>query len=263
MFKREMKLNLKSFLIWTIILLGIFLLVYLMYPSIIASNSNQMITEMLKMFPKEMLIAFNMDISSMDTAYGWLKSEGFVLILLIVGCYSAILGSNILLKEENDKTIEYLNSLPIKRNNIVISKIVSGLIYILLMIITLGIFNFIGLSLSGEFNQKQFILLSITPIFPSLVIYFGSVFISTFTHKTKNMLGLSLGIVLLSYILQVLSEISTKTEFLKYISVFTLSDIRNVIINIEINLLMVILTIIFSIILLILTILHYNKKELI
>ena len=263
MFKREMKINLKSFLIWTTILLGIFLLVYLMYPSIVASNNNQMITEMLKMFPEEMLIAFNMDISSMDTAYGWLKSEGFVMVLLIIGCYSAILGSNILLKEEDEKTIEYLNSLPIKRKDIVLSKMLTGVIYISLMVIILGIFNFIGLSLSGDFNHKQFLLLSITPIFPSLVIYFGSIFISSFTHKTKNMLGLSLGIVLVSYILQVLSSIAEETKFLKYISVFTLADIRNVIINIEINPLMVLLTVLISIILLVLTILHYNQKELI
>jgi ABC-2 type transport system permease protein len=63
--------------------------------------------EMLKVFPPEVLKAFNMDISSIDSAYGWLKSEGFIFVLLIIGCYSAIMGSNVLLKEESDKTIEY------------------------------------------------------------------------------------------------------------------------------------------------------------
>ena len=70
--------------------------------------------------PEEILKAMNMDIASIDSAFGWLKTEGFIFVLLITGCYSAILGSNILLKEENDKTIEHLNSLPIKRNNIII-----------------------------------------------------------------------------------------------------------------------------------------------
>ena len=37
MLKRELKVNLKSFIIWTSILLGMFLIVYLMYPSIINS----------------------------------------------------------------------------------------------------------------------------------------------------------------------------------------------------------------------------------
>ena len=96
MFKREIKINLKSFLIWTIILIAVFLMAYLMYPSIISSETGDMIDEMLKIFPEEVLVAFNMDISSMDSAYGWLKSEGFVFVLLIIGCYSGILGSNIL-----------------------------------------------------------------------------------------------------------------------------------------------------------------------
>ena len=263
MFKRELKINFKSFVIWNIILLSIFLLVYLMYPSIVSSNNIDMINELIKVFPEEVLIAFNMDISSMDSAYGWLKSEGFVFVLLIIGSYAGILGSNILLKEESEKTIEYLNSLPIKRNDIVNTKTIIGLIYIILMIIIVGIFNYIGLLFSGDFDKKQYLLLSVTPIFSSCVIYFLCLFLSTFTHKTKKMLGLSLGIVMISYVLQTLSAMSETVEFLKYFSVFTLADIRNVILDISINPIMIILSIILSVIFYILTTVNYNKKELI
>ena len=263
MFKRELKVNLKNFIIWNIILLSIFLLVYLMYPSIVSSNNIDMINELIKVFPEEVLIAFNMDISSMDSAFGWLKSEGFVFVLLIIGCYAGILGSNILLKEESDKTIEYLNSLPIKRSDIVKTKAITGLIYIFLMIIILCIFNYIGLLFSGDFNKKQYLLLSITPIFSSTVIYFLCLFLSTFTHKTKKMLGLSLAIVMISYILQTLSAMSESVEFLKYFSVFTLADIRNVILNTSINPIMIIISIVLSVLFYILTMINYNKKELI
>ena len=143
MFKRELKLNLKSFIIWTSILMGLFLVVFLVYPSITNSANMGMIDEMMKMFPKEMLKAFNMDITTIDSAFGWLKTEGFVFELLITGIYSGILGSNILLKEESDKTIEYLNSVPVTRKNIVLSKILCGLFYTILMIVIIGIFNFV------------------------------------------------------------------------------------------------------------------------
>ncbi len=263
MFKREMKINFKSFLIWSLILIILFLIVFLMYPSIMNSENIQLMNEMLKVFPEEMLKAFNMDISNIDTAFGWLKTEGFVFVLLITGIYSGILGSNVLLKEENDKTIEYLNSLPVTRKNIVISKVLSSIIYIILMIFILGLFNFIGLSLIEDFDKKLFILLSITPLFSSLFIFALCLFISTFTHKTKKTLGISLAIVFISYFLQIISEISEKTEFLKYISIFTLADIRNVITNITINPLMILLTVLLIVLLLSLTILHYNKKELV
>ena len=62
MFKREMKINLKGFIIWTLILIGLFLVVFLVYPSIINSDSIQMMDEMMKIFQEEMLKAFNMDI---------------------------------------------------------------------------------------------------------------------------------------------------------------------------------------------------------
>ena len=263
MFKRELKINLKSFIIWTSILIGLFLVVFLMYPSIITSESMNSLDEMMKMFPEEMLKAFNMDISSIDTAFGWLKTEGFVFVLLITGIYSGILGSNILLKEENDKTIEYLNSVPVTRKKILISKIICGLLYIALMIIIVGLFNFIGLSISGEFDKKSYLLLSITPIFSSIVIFSICLFLSTFTHKTKKTLGISLGIVFASYFLNILSEMSETTEFLKYLSVFTLADIRNVIIDSSINPLMIILSILISTIFIILTMINYEKKELV
>lgn len=263
MLKREIKVNFKSFLIWTLILITIFFVVFLIYPSIINSENIEMMDEMMNMFPEEMLKAFNMDISSIDSAFGWLKSEGFVLVLLVIGSYAGIIGSNILLKEESDKTIEYLNSLPVTRKKIAISKVLCGAFYVLLMVLLVGIFNFLGLSITESFDIKQFILLSITPVFPAFVIFFLTLFISTFTHKTKKMVGLSLGIVFLSYILQIISTISDKVEFLKYLSVFTLADTRNVIQEISINPIMIIISFGLSIILLIATIIHYDRKELV
>ena len=263
MFKREMKINLKSVMIWTSILIGLFLVVFLVYPSIVNSENMEMMDEIMKMFPEEMLKAFNMDISSIDSAFGWLKTEGFVFVLLITGIYSGILGSNILLKEESDKTIEYLNSVPVTRKNIVLNKIFCGLLYIVLMVAIIGIFNFIGLSLSGEFDRKSYILLSITPIFSSIVIFAVCLFLSTFTHKTKKTIGISLGIVFASYFLNIISEMGESTEFLKYISIFTLADIRNVIINVSINPLMIVLTIGITVVFMILTTIRYEKKELV
>ena len=263
MFRREMKINFKSFLIWTLILIGLFLIVFLIYPSIITDQNIEMMNEMMKMFPEDVLKTFNMDISGIDTAFGWLKSEGYVFVLLITGVYSGLLGSSILLKEESDKTIEYLNSLPITRNEIVISKLLCGFIYIILMILILGLFNFIGLSLSGDFDVKTYILLSLTPMFSSLVIFVVCLFISTFTHKTKKTLGISLGIVFFSYFLQVVSEITKDVEWLKYFSIYTLADIRNVILDGKINPIMVIISVLMVCLFSIMTCMRYSNKDLV
>jgi ABC-2 type transport system permease protein len=263
MLKRELKINFKSFLIWTGLLILLFLATFLVYPSIIKSDNIQMIDEMMKMFPEEILKAFNMDLSSIDTAYGWLKTEGFVFILLLIGIYSSILGSNILLKEENDKTIEYLNTLPIRRESILLQKVICAIIYIISMIVILAIFNYICLDLSGDFDKKQYILLSLTPLLSSLPLFSLNLFISTFTHKSKKILGVSLGIVLVSYFLQIISEMNEVTEFFKYFTVYTLADVRSVITTMSINPVMIIISFTLTILFLVLSIINYNKKELI
>lgn len=263
MLKRELKVNFRGFVIWTSILVILFGAVFLIYPSIITSDNMESLNEMLKVFPEDLLRAFNMDISSIDSAFGWIKTEGFVFVLLITGIYSGILGSGILLKEENDKTIEYLNSLPVRRTHIVMNKVAVGLVYIFLMIIVLGVFNYVGLTWSGDYDQKSYLLLSITPVFSSIVIFSFCLFLSTFTHKTKNTIGISLGIVFVSYFLNVISELSKETEVLKYISVFTLADIRNVIVDVKINPYLVSVAVGLTILFVGLTIVRYNKKELV
>lgn len=263
MFIREMKVNAKSFFIWASILIGLFVVVFLVYPSIISSENVQMIDEMMEMFPIEVLKAFNMDISSIDSAFGWLKTEGFVFVLLVTGCYAGILGSNIILKEESDKTIEYLHSLPITRTQIVVQKMLAGVAYIVLMVTVVGVANYIGLELSGDFDRKQYVLLSITPIFSSIVIYFICMFLSTFTHKTKRMLGISLGIVFASYFLQILSEMSDVTKFLKYFSAFTLADVRNVIMDVTLHPVCVLISILLAAVFFGLTLYRYCRKELV
>ena len=263
MLKRELKINFRGFLIWTSILILLFLVVFLMYPSIIKSDNIQMMDEMMKMFPEEMLKAFNMDISSMDTAFGWLKTEGFIFILLLTGVYASILGSNILLKEENDKTIEYLNSLPVKRSTILFQKVICAITYIILMVIIMGIFNYIALDISGDFDKKQYLLLSVTPLFSALPLFAITLFISTFFHKTKKTFGIGLGIALISYFLQILSEMNEVTEFFKYFTVYTLSDIRKVIVDITINPIMIVLSLFITLLFVIGSYIRYNKKELV
>ena len=263
MIKREMKVNFKSFAIWLAILIVMFLVVYLVYPYMVTDDTMKNMDELMKVFPEEILKAFNMDMSSIETAYGWLKTEGFMFVLLIVGFYSSILGGNILLKEENDKTIEYLGLLPIKRSKIVTNKIIVSIIYIVSIVLILGLFNYVALTLSGDFEQKQFILLSITPIFIGLPLFAINMFISTFMHKSKKVIGISLGMVFIFYLFNVLSELSSNIEFMKYFSVYTLADIRNVIANVEINFINVIISLMLTIIFLLGTYIRYNKKELV
>ena len=263
MIKRELKVNFKSFLIWMLVLIIMFGFVYIIYPFIISDETMKSIDDFVKVLPPEVTKAFNMDMSSIATAYGWLKSEGFMFLLLITGFYSAYLGSTILLKEEKDKTIEYLYSLPVKRSKIVLNKIIVALLYIIAMVLIIGIFNYIALLLLGKFDQKQFLLLSITPLFSAIPLFSINLFISTLLKRNKKTIGFSIGLVFIFYILNVLSEISEKSEGLKYLSIYTLSDIRNVITNVKINPVLILVSLLISIVFIVTSFIKYQRKELV
>ena len=262
MIKRELKVNFKSFIIWTSIILVMFLFVALIYPYIITDDTINGIDEMMKVFPKDLLKAFNMDITSISTFYGWFKSEGFMFIMLIIGIYSSFLGSSILLKETSDKTIEYLNSLPISRNKILFNKVLVGLLYSVLIVIVVCIFNYILLLYSGDFNVKEYLLLSISPVLISIPLFALNFYISLFFKKVKKTYGLSLGLVFIFYLVNVLSELSKNVEFLKYVSIYTLASVRDIIEYTKINSICIILSIIISITFIVLSYIRYNKKEL-
>ena len=263
MIKRELKVNLKSFIIWLLILIIMFSFVYAIYPFIITDETMKSIDDFVNVLPPEVLKAFNMDMASIETAYGWVKTEGFMFVLLIIGIYSSFLGGNILLKEENDKTIEYLASLPIKRSTILLNKVIVSITYIISITLIFGIFNYIALSFSGEFAHKEFILLSISPIFIALPLFAINLFISTFLTKTKKTIGIGLGMVFIFYIISVLSELSSNVSFLKYFSIYSLADTRNIISKTNLNPLMIIISLIITLIFIFLSFVRYNKKELI
>ena len=263
MIKREFKVNLKSFIIWLSILILMFLTTYLIYPYIITDEAMKSMDEMMKMFPPELLKSFNMDLTTITTAYGWVKSEGFVYFLLAIGIYASFLGLNAILKEENDKTIEYSYMLPLNRSKILTNKILVGICYIVGMVLFFGLFNYICLLISGDFDQKQFILLSFTPIFIGLPFYAVGLFISMFLHKTNFNIGIGLGMVFIFYILNMLSELSDKVSYLKYFSIYTLADTRNVIMDVKMNPILILISFAITIFFIILSYIKYQKKELI
>ena len=260
MLKREIKLNFKSFLIWTLVVTGILLMAFLVYPSM--SSQTDQLDELLKTFPEELLKAFNMDIVSIGSVSGWFSTEGYMMVTLIGSAYAAMMGGSILLKEESDKTIEYLYSKPINRNKIVTSRILTGITYITLFNISVSMLTLINFYISKDLNLNNWFLMSISPLFMHLLFFFLTLFISTFFKKTRNMVGISLGLSLGTYFIHVISQMSTKVEFLKYLTPYEYFSARYIILNDKLHYGYFILTIVLIVSLISGIYYQYNKKEL-
>ncbi|MEG1048021.1 MAG: ABC transporter permease subunit [Bacilli bacterium] len=260
MFKRELKINLKSFIIYTSILVIMLSLVGIMYPSIMKSNID--IDSMLKMFPKEILKVFNMDIISISSFFGWFATEGYLFILLLGGIYASILGGTILLKEQGDHTIDFLYSKPVTKNKIITSKLLCGVFYLILFNIFIGLTSLIVTSLVENINLKKWMFLTIAPLMLHLFLFFLSFLLSIFFKKTSKGIGTGISLVFIFYLLNTLGNLTKKINFLKYFSCFYYVDAREIIKNsiIKIDSIIFFTVTCFMLICLIYTV--YNKKEL-
>lgn len=258
MFKRELKINLKSFLIWSLVMVALLFLVFMIYPSI---SSSMKLDELMSVFPQEILKSFNFDIVSISTSFGWYASEGFMITVLVGGLYAGMLGANILLKEENDKTISFLFSVPVSRFKILTSKILVGLTYIVLFNFIILIVTGLGFSLNDDMEVKKWLLMTLSPIIVHMLIFFISLFISLFMHKTSKCVSLVMGLIMLFYALNIIAKISENFSFLKYLTPFGYVDTASIIKNATLEISSLI-AIIISLVFILLSYIRYNKKEL-
>lgn len=261
MFKRELKINYKSLIIWVTILLGMYVMIYAIYPNLMNDSTKESLMAMMNSMPKEMLETFNMDIVGIEDAFGWFKTEGYTFLVLIGSLYSAILGSTILIKEESDKTIEFLISKPVSRNNIVTSKIMCGVLNIIIFTLTITLGNFIALRISGNLNIAQFFMVSLLPLILYLMMFFITLMISTLFRKTRKSMTMGIALVFIAYFMQIIGGMGDNIKFLKDISLFEFASSRYIILNNSIDWVYVIIGIIIITISAILTYRLYNKKE--
>ena len=226
MFGREMRINLKGFLLWTLALALVFGGIVLAYPYMIGEGLAESLDAMMAAFPQEILRAFNMDVASISVASGWIKSEGMTLYVLAAALYAASLGANILLKERSERTLEAIWALPVSRAGIVLAHFVPGLIYIVLQhgIVMAAVAG--SLALQNDFAAQEMLPVLASPLIATVSVYALCFALSTLFSRTGPMQAIGFAGVLLSYLLQIVSRMGEKMELLGRVSIFALCDVR-------------------------------------
>jgi ABC-2 type transport system permease protein len=132
--RHEFKSNLKSIIIWTISLCTLFFVVSLEFEMF---KNDPRINEIFEDF------GFLFDAiggtPNLTTAIGYLSLIS-IYIYVPLSIFSAMLGSGIISKEEQNRTAEYLFTLPVSRSKVVFSKLIVALTNtILINIVCMGV----------------------------------------------------------------------------------------------------------------------------
>lgn len=215
--KMEFKRNRKSLILWTAIIAILAGLMLALYPSFQGTFSE--LDDLLSNYPEGFLEAFGLGENGldMDTIYGWFGVEGYLFVMLVGGSYAALLGSGILSKEEDEKTIEFLMSKPISRQQVFLGKVTVVLMNLVIMNVFLSLILLTFFMIYGSpVNMTVWYLYSFAPLLLQMVLASVALLISVFITKSRQVTSISLGLSIGLYVVDIISQLTEEAEFLKY-----------------------------------------------
>ena len=220
--KRELRANLKSIIIWSI---AIAFLVTVWMVEFEAFAENPAIDEFMNSMPQGILAAMGMGDSDFTSLEGFISAI-LLYIYLILGIQAVLLGSSIISKEERNKTAEYLFSLPISRQKIIIRKTIFAIINILILnIITLISLVFSTMNYDQGENFYSFIsLLIISILIFQLTFLSIGMLVASINKRYKKSGNISVSILMITFLISSLINMVDSLDFLKYITPFKYFD---------------------------------------
>ena len=216
----EMKMNLKSLIIWTLCVGGLCFGCILLYTSL--EDSLQGIAEAYSNMGA-MSTALGMDKMSLATLTGFYATEVAMMHGLGGAMFAAILGTGMLSKEEAGHTSEFLNTFPIGRKQVVIEKYIALISNILLFNLVCTVMYVLGFVMMGEeLMGKEMALYHLAQFVMQADIGTVCFIISAFSRK--KMMGAGLGIAILMFAADMMCRIIPAIENVKYITPFYYSN---------------------------------------
>lgn len=224
--KIESKSLVKGLIIWTIVFAVIIFGFSAVYPQMHHSAMKDLLDAKLTGLSPSLIKTFNISVKGQAS---FLAAAGFFAyyfqyMFLAASVYAMMLGSQALIKEETDGTIEFLYAQPVTRKSIVTGKFVGNL-----LIVTLFWLVSFGVSLGSTLLYRQStdstatIAREISKIFfqESLVLLFFltlGFFVSTVLKSSKQSTSISLGIVFGFYLIGIFSDLNDSFSWAKNIS---------------------------------------------
>lgn len=225
LFVREMRRNAISLLIWTGILTFLIAVTMSVYPVFLENQSKVM--GMLSIIPAEALEFKGIsNFNDLLSVLGFYAVNNIIYMLVAGSVYSIVLASNILLKEEYNKTAEYLLTRPVTRTEIFLGKLSVIFINIIVLNLVASIAGFLSIELvsKGSYSLKAFLILSLYTLLLNILFAAAGLFLSTLVKRAKPITTLSIGLVIILYFVFTISKITESVAKIGYLTPFRYVD---------------------------------------
>lgn len=255
--KHELKQGRNSFLIWTVSIGFLLAVCVFLYPEMKSEMDDvSKIFASMGSFSK----AFGMDQVNFGSLSGFYAIECGNILGIGGAFFAAICGISVLAKEEKEHTAEFLCTHPISRYRVLTEKLVAVFLQIIFMNLAVLLFSLLSIAAIGEELPLKNILLLHLSYFLLQIEITGICFgISAFIRRGS--LGIGLGIASILYFLNIISNISEKADFLKFITPFSYANGSDIIATSRLETAPLITGMIYGILGILIAYLHYSKKD--
>jgi ABC-2 type transport system permease protein len=221
-FFRELKANLKSLIIWSVIVSVFIMMAVAKYSAF--ANAPEML-KMLDSMPPAMLDALSMRGFNLTTLSGF---YGVMLIYfaLMSAIAAAMWGSEIISKEERDKTVEFSLVLPVSRSRVVTAKALAALVNcIAFALIIWGVTLVAVQSFKPDQGFFDFLALEMKALFAIELIFLAvGLLLGCAMKQYKRSGSTAVAIILGTYFLSIITVMNKDLDFLKYFTPFKYFD---------------------------------------
>jgi len=221
-FRRELKANFRSLLIWAVIVV---LFAVIGFAKFSAYAGNPDMLAVLDSMPSALLDAFNMQAFNLTTLNGFFGVM-FSFYALILSIAAVMWGSDIISKEERDKTVEFALTLPVTRSRVVTAKSLAALANCIgLLLVTWGVTVVSAQSYQPDAAFYAFLNLSMLALFIMQLVFLSiGIFLGCAMKRYKRAGSAAVSLLLVTYFFSIISGMDKNLEFLKYLSPFKYFD---------------------------------------
>lgn len=221
LFLKEMRRNAMSLLLWIIVITLLISFTMSVYQSFVENRTKVM--GMLSLVPKGALQFKGIsNVNDLISVLGFYAVNNVIYMMLLGSIFAMVLGSNVLLKEEYNKTAEFLLTKPLTRSEVFFSKLAVLFIHVIIlnMITTLAGFISMKLFQKNPFSMGAFLILSIYTLLLNMLFGATGLFLSNLVKRPRPITTLGIGLVLFLYFIFTLSKITESATRIGYISPF-------------------------------------------
>jgi ABC-2 type transport system permease protein len=188
-------------------------------------QGNPEMAELLESLPTAFLEAMQFNAFNLTTVTGFFGVM-FSYFALLGAVFAVMLGSDIISKEERDKTVEFSLTLPIPRRRLITSKLFAAVVYcIAFLLITWGISIISVARYQPEDKFYNFLTLCMLSIFFIQLIFLSvGVFLGCALKYYKRTSSVAVSLLLGTYFLSIISGLNEDLNFLKYFTPFRYFD---------------------------------------